>query len=229
MLFLALAGIMAVGLAFAELRLLAVLGLAVLLFLNPLLDPRPGPGGGRGGFHKGDRLMDYEDYIPEALDLVLAWDLPEEALAEALNEQARLMVLLPERDWQSLAGQPAWKSRCELRPCAPTYCTSPRRSPGCRERSHSHPRIRRRHPDSGCSLNTSGPPGGAGRRLRRHRMSSAGNPGPWPLDRLRSTWACPHRSQAGSAARLPGNPPVEVPERPVADRHANSQIPARAG
>jgi hypothetical protein len=36
--------------------------------------------------------MDYEDYIPDALDLVLAWDLPEDALAEAVNEQARLMA-----------------------------------------------------------------------------------------------------------------------------------------
>jgi len=36
--------------------------------------------------------MDYEDYIPDALDLVLAWDLPEDALADALNEQAKLMA-----------------------------------------------------------------------------------------------------------------------------------------
>ena len=36
--------------------------------------------------------MDYEDYIPDALDLVLAWDLPEDALAEAVNEQAKLMA-----------------------------------------------------------------------------------------------------------------------------------------
>jgi hypothetical protein len=37
MLFLALAGITGVCLAFAELRLLAGVGLAALLFLNPLL------------------------------------------------------------------------------------------------------------------------------------------------------------------------------------------------
>jgi hypothetical protein len=36
--------------------------------------------------------MEYEDYIPEALDLVLAWDLPEDALADAVNEQAKLMA-----------------------------------------------------------------------------------------------------------------------------------------
>lgn len=36
--------------------------------------------------------MDYEDYIPEALELVFAWDLPEEALADAVNDQARLMA-----------------------------------------------------------------------------------------------------------------------------------------
>ena len=36
--------------------------------------------------------MDYEDFISEALDLVLAWDLPEDALAEAANQQAKLMA-----------------------------------------------------------------------------------------------------------------------------------------
>jgi hypothetical protein len=36
--------------------------------------------------------MEYEDYIPEALDLVLGWDLPEDALADAVNEQAKLMA-----------------------------------------------------------------------------------------------------------------------------------------
>ena len=36
--------------------------------------------------------MDYEDYIPEALELVPAWDLPEETLAYAVNEQAKLMA-----------------------------------------------------------------------------------------------------------------------------------------
>jgi hypothetical protein len=36
--------------------------------------------------------MDYENYIPDALELVLAWDLPEEALADAVNEQAKLMA-----------------------------------------------------------------------------------------------------------------------------------------
>jgi hypothetical protein len=36
--------------------------------------------------------MDYEDYIPDALELVLAWDLPDDALAEAANQQAKLMA-----------------------------------------------------------------------------------------------------------------------------------------
>ena len=36
--------------------------------------------------------MDYENYIHDALELVLAWDLPEEALADAVNEQAKLMA-----------------------------------------------------------------------------------------------------------------------------------------
>ena len=32
-----------------------------------------------------------EDYIPEALDMVSAWDIPDEQLADAINAQARLM------------------------------------------------------------------------------------------------------------------------------------------
>ena len=33
-----------------------------------------------------------EDYIVEALELVSAWDIPEEDLADAVNAQARLMA-----------------------------------------------------------------------------------------------------------------------------------------
>ena len=33
-----------------------------------------------------------EDYIVEALELVSAWDIPEEDLADAVNDQARLMA-----------------------------------------------------------------------------------------------------------------------------------------
>ena len=36
--------------------------------------------------------MDHEQFIFEALELVLAWDLPEEAIADAANQQARLMA-----------------------------------------------------------------------------------------------------------------------------------------
>ena len=32
---------------------------------------------------KGDR-MNYEDYLREALEMVLAWDLPQEELADAV-------------------------------------------------------------------------------------------------------------------------------------------------
>jgi hypothetical protein len=45
--------------------------------------------------------MDYEDYIPEALDLVLAWDLPDDALAEAVNAQAKLMAGYHPEDFQA--------------------------------------------------------------------------------------------------------------------------------
>ena len=42
-------------------------------------------------------MNDYEDYLIEALDLVAAWELPEEDLADAVNAQARLMAgILPE-------------------------------------------------------------------------------------------------------------------------------------
>ncbi|MBK6510929.1 MAG: hypothetical protein IPG06_16780 [Haliea sp.] len=36
--------------------------------------------------------MHYEDYIPEALDTVSAWDLPESEFTDAVNAQARLMA-----------------------------------------------------------------------------------------------------------------------------------------
>lgn len=36
--------------------------------------------------------MSYEDYIQDALDMVSAWELAEEDLAGAVNEQARLMA-----------------------------------------------------------------------------------------------------------------------------------------
>jgi hypothetical protein len=36
--------------------------------------------------------MQFEDYIPEALEIVSAWDIPNEDLADAVNAQARLMA-----------------------------------------------------------------------------------------------------------------------------------------
>jgi len=36
--------------------------------------------------------MQPEDYIPEALEMVSAWDLDEEGFAQAVNDQARLMA-----------------------------------------------------------------------------------------------------------------------------------------
>ena len=42
-------------------------------------------------------MNDYEDMLIEAIDLVSAWKLPDEELADALNAQARLMAgILPE-------------------------------------------------------------------------------------------------------------------------------------
>ena len=36
--------------------------------------------------------MNIENYILDALEIVSAWDLPEEDLTDAINEQARLMA-----------------------------------------------------------------------------------------------------------------------------------------
>ena len=42
-----------------------------------------------------------EDYIVEALELVSAWDIPEEELADVVNAQARLMVgIHPDEFWE---------------------------------------------------------------------------------------------------------------------------------
>ena len=38
-------------------------------------------------------MNDYENYLIEALDLVAAWELPEEDLAAAVNAQVRLMAM----------------------------------------------------------------------------------------------------------------------------------------
>ena len=41
--------------------------------------------------------MDYENHILDALEMVMAWELPEEEFADAVNDQARLMAgLTPE-------------------------------------------------------------------------------------------------------------------------------------
>jgi hypothetical protein len=43
-----------------------------------------------------------EDYIVEALELVSAWDIPEEDLADAVNAQARLMAgIHPDDFWEA--------------------------------------------------------------------------------------------------------------------------------
>jgi hypothetical protein len=39
-----------------------------------------------------------EDYIPDALEMVSAWDIPEEELADAINALARLMACVPPDD-----------------------------------------------------------------------------------------------------------------------------------
>ena len=42
-----------------------------------------------------------EDYIVDALEIVSAWDLPDEDLADAVNAQARLMAgIHPDEYWE---------------------------------------------------------------------------------------------------------------------------------
>jgi hypothetical protein len=36
--------------------------------------------------------MTYENYIAEALEIVAAWELPPEAFAQAVDDQARIMA-----------------------------------------------------------------------------------------------------------------------------------------
>ena len=45
-----------------------------------------------------------EDYILDALELVSAWDIPDEDLADAVNAQARLMAgTRPDEFWEGNA------------------------------------------------------------------------------------------------------------------------------
>ena len=45
-------------------------------------------------------MIDYENYLIDALDMVAAWELPEEDLADAVNAQARLMAgISPDDGW----------------------------------------------------------------------------------------------------------------------------------
>ena len=37
-------------------------------------------------------MQTYEDYIPDALDIVSAWEVPEEEFAQVVKDQARLMA-----------------------------------------------------------------------------------------------------------------------------------------
>ena len=44
--------------------------------------------------------MHIEDYIPEAIEMVSAWDIPDEEFTDAVNAQARLMAgVLPDESW----------------------------------------------------------------------------------------------------------------------------------
>ena len=45
--------------------------------------------------------MHYEDYIPAALEMLSAWNIPNEDFAQAVNDQARLMAGVdPDELWR---------------------------------------------------------------------------------------------------------------------------------
>lgn len=49
-------------------------------------------------------MEDLEDYVLEAFEIVSAWGLPEEELADAVNAQARLMAgITLEGTWEDHA------------------------------------------------------------------------------------------------------------------------------
>jgi hypothetical protein len=37
--------------------------------------------------------MNYEEYIQDALDMVSAWEIPEEYFAQTVNDQAKIMAM----------------------------------------------------------------------------------------------------------------------------------------
>jgi hypothetical protein len=46
--------------------------------------------------------MNIENMILDALEIVSAWDLPEEDFAQAVNDQARLMAgINPDESWEN--------------------------------------------------------------------------------------------------------------------------------
>ncbi len=45
--------------------------------------------------------MTYPNYVLDALDMVLKWDLPDEELADAVNDQAKLMAGYHNDPWEN--------------------------------------------------------------------------------------------------------------------------------
>jgi hypothetical protein len=47
--------------------------------------------------------MNTQDYITDALEIVSAWDVPDEDFAQAVNDQARLMAgVNPDDLWETV-------------------------------------------------------------------------------------------------------------------------------
>ena len=69
--------------------------------------------------------MNFEDFIPDALSMVSAWEVPEEDFAQAVNDQARLMAGLDLECKESSTTIWAPNSRAWFMICACSQVVSP--------------------------------------------------------------------------------------------------------
>jgi hypothetical protein len=53
--------------------------------------------------------MYYEDYLQDALDIVSAWEIPEELFFDTVRDQAKLMAGLPV-DWMGEIPEPCHRT-----------------------------------------------------------------------------------------------------------------------
>ena len=101
--FISLAVLTALCLLLASTRKYAVFGAGLLLYFYPFFHSASWPWLESPSFtSKGEIHMHYQDCLTEALELVSAWDIPDEQFADAVNAQARLMAgINPDELWET--------------------------------------------------------------------------------------------------------------------------------